>query len=326
MFRALVLDRPDGKFEAKLATLDESALPEGDVTVAVAYSSLNFKDGLAISDKGKIARSFPMVPGVDWAGTVESSTNPAVKPGERVILTGWGVGETYWGGMAEKARAKAEWLVRLPAGTDEKWAMSMGTAGLTAMMCVHALEANGMRREREVVVTGAAGGVGSIAVALLAKLGHKVVASTGRRELEPYLKALGAQSVIGRDELASPKRPLESERWGAAIDTVGSTTLAGVLAGMARRGAVAACGLAGGHDLNTTVMPFILRGVRLIGIDSSQCPMPEREAAWRKLAALLPDGLPGDAVATCGLADLPRLAEAIVAGKVRGRTLVDVRR
>lgn len=326
MFRALVLDRPDGKFEAKLATLDESALPEGDVTVAVAYSSLNFKDGLAISDKGKIARSFPMVPGVDWAGTVESSTNPAVKPGERVILTGWGVGETYWGGMAEKARAKAEWLVRLPAGTDEKWAMSMGTAGLTAMMCVHALEANGMRRDREVVVTGAAGGVGSIAVALLAKLGHKVVASTGRRELEPYLKALGAQAVIGRDELAAPKRPLESERWGAAIDTVGSTTLAGVLAGMARRGAVAACGLAGGHDLNTTVMPFILRGVRLIGIDSSQCPMQEREAAWRKLAALLPDGLPGDAVSTCGLADLPRLAEAIVAGKVRGRTLVDVRR
>ena len=326
MFRALLLDRQDGKFSAKIASLEDSALPEGEVTVAVAYSSLNYKDGLAIADKGKIVRAFPMVPGVDWAGTVESSTATSFKPGDRVILTGWGVGETYWGGMAEKARAKAEWLVKLPAGTDEKWAMSMGTAGLTAMMCVHALEANGMRRDREVLVTGAAGGVGSIAVALLAKLGHKVVASTGRRELDPYLKSLGATSVIDRAELSKPGRPLESERWCGAIDTVGSTTLASVLAGMRRRGAVAACGLAGGMDLPTTVMPFILRGVRLIGIDSSQCPMPEREDAWRKLAALLPDGLPGEALAVCGLGDLRHLADDIVAGKIKGRTIVDVKK
>jgi len=326
MFRALLLDRQDGKFSAKIASLDESALPEGDVSVAVAYSSLNYKDGLAIADRGKIVRSFPLVPGVDWAGTVESTNSTAFKPGDRVILTGWGVGETFWGGMAEKARAKAEWLVKLPAGTDEKWAMSMGTAGLTAMMCVHALEAGGVRREREVLVTGAGGGVGTIAVALLAKLGHKVVASTGRRELDGYLKSLGAQTVIDRAELAKPGRPLESERWGGAIDTVGSTTLAGALAGVARRGTVAACGLAGGHDLPTTVMPFILRGVRLVGIDSSQCPMAEREAAWRKLAALLPDGLPGEALSTCGLGDLPRLADAIVDGKVKGRTIVDVKR
>ncbi len=326
MFRALLLDRQDGKFSAKIASLEDSALPEGDVTVAVAYSSLNYKDGLAISDRGKIVRSFPMVPGVDWAGTVESTTSTTFKPGDRVILTGWGVGETFWGGMAEKARAKAEWLVKLPAGMDEKWAMSMGTAGLTAMMCVHALEANGLRREREVLVTGAAGGVGSIAVALLAKLGHKVVASTGRRELDGYLKSLGAQTILDRAELAKPGRPLESERWGGAIDTVGSTTLAGTLAGMARRATVAACGLAGGADLPTTVMPFILRGVRLVGIDSSQCPMAEREAAWRKLAALLPDGLPGDAVNTCGLGDLAKLADAIVDGKVKGRTIVDVKK
>jgi acrylyl-CoA reductase (NADPH) len=326
MFRALLLDRQDGKFTVSVTSLDESALPEGDVTVAVTYSSLNYKDGLAITDKGKIARSFPMIPGVDWAGIVESSDASNFKPGDRVILTGWGVGETHWGGMAEKARAKAEWLVKIPPGMDDKWAMSMGTAGLTAMMCVHALEANGLRRDKEVLVTGAAGGVGSIAVALLAKLGHKVVASTGRRELDPYLKSLGAAAIMDRAELAKPVRPLESERWCGAIDTVGSTTLANILAGMRRRGCVAACGLAGGHDLPTTVMPFILRGVRLIGIDSSQCPMQEREAAWRKLAALLPDGLPGDALQVCGLADLPRLADAIVAGKVKGRVLVDVKK
>ncbi|MBI1245308.1 MAG: acryloyl-CoA reductase [Alphaproteobacteria bacterium] len=326
MFRALLLDRPDGKFEAKIVTLDDSALPEGDVTVAVSYSSLNYKDGLAIADKGKIVRSFPMVPGVDWAGTVESSASPAFKPGDKVLLTGWGVGETYWGGMAEKARAKAEWLLKLPPGTDEKWAMTMGTAGLTAMMSVHALEANGVRREKEVLVTGAAGGVGTVAVALLAKLGHKVVASTGRKELEPYLKKLGAHTVIDRAELSKMPRPLESERWAGAIDTVGSTILANVLASTARRGTVVVCGLAAGPDLPTTVMPFILRGVRLIGIDSSQCPLPERDERWRKLAALLPDGLPGEAVEMCGLGDLPKLAEAIVAGKVRGRTIVDVRK
>jgi acrylyl-CoA reductase (NADPH) len=326
MFRALVLDRQDGKVTATVKSLDESALPEGEVTVSVAYSTLNYKDGLAIADKGKIVRNFPMVPGVDWAGTVESSGVASFKPGDRVILTGWGVGENYWGGMAEKARAQAEWLVKLPAGTDEKWAMTMGTAGLTAMMAVHALEAAGLRRDREILVTGAAGGVGSVAIALLAKLGHKVAASTGRRELEPYLRALGAVSIVDRAELAAPGKPLATERWGGAIDSVGGTTLANVLAACARRTSVAACGLAGGADLPTTVMPFILRGVKLVGIDSVYCPMPEREAAWRKLAALLPDGLPGDGVSVCGLADLPALADAIVAGKVQGRTVVDVRK
>jgi acrylyl-CoA reductase (NADPH) len=316
MFRALVLDKLDGKVEASVKSLDEAALPEGEITVAVAYSSLNYKDGLAIADKGKIVRSFPMVPGVDWAGTVESSTSASFKPGDRVILTGWGVGENYWGGMAQKARAQSQWLVKLPAGTDEKWAMGMGTAGLTAMMAVHALEAAGLRRDREILVTGAAGGVGSVAVALLAKLGHKVAASTGRRQLEPYLRSLGAASIVDRAELAAPSKPLLAERWGGAT----------VLAGCARRAAVAACGLAGSADLPTTVMPFILRGVKLIGIDSVQCPLPEREDAWRKLAALLPDGLPGEGIAVCGLEDLPKLADAIVAGQIQGRVVVDVRR
>ena len=326
MFRALVLDKLDGKVAASVKSLDEASLPEGEVTVAVAYSSLNYKDGLAIADKGKIVRSFPMVPGVDWAGTVESSAHAAFKPGDRVILTGWGVGENYWGGMAQKARAQAAWLVKLPAGTDEKWAMGMGTAGLTAMMAVHALEAAGLRRDREILVTGAAGGVGSVAVALLAKLGHKVAASTGRRQLEPYLRSLGAASIVDRAELAAPSKPLMTERWGGAIDSVGGATLASVLAGCARRAAVAACGLAGSADLPTTVMPFILRGVKLIGIDSVLCPLPEREDAWRKLAALLPDGLPGEGLTVCGLEDLPKLAEAIVAGQIQGRVVVDVRR
>jgi acrylyl-CoA reductase (NADPH) len=326
MFRALVLDKTDGKVVASVKSLDESALPDMPVTARVAYSTLNYKDGLAIADKGKIVRAFPMVPGVDWSGTVESSTDDRFKPGDKVILTGWGVGESHWGGMAEKARAKAEWLVKLPPGTDEKWAMTMGTAGFTAMLCVNALETAGLKKDREILVTGAAGGVGSIAVALLAKLGYTVAASTGRRELEPYLKALGAKVIVDRAELAKAPKPLESERWGGVVDSVGGVTLANAIASTVSRGAVAACGLAGGHDLPTTVMPFILRGVKLLGIDSSRSPMAEREAAWRKLAALLPDGLPAGGVKTVGLAELPGLAEAIVAGQVQGRVVVDVRK
>lgn len=326
MFRALVLDKTDGKVVASVKSLDESALPDMPVTARVAYSTLNYKDGLAIADKGKIVRAFPMVPGVDWSGTVESSADDRFKPGDKVILTGWGVGESHWGGMAEKARAKAEWLVKLPPGTDEKWAMTMGTAGFTAMLCVNALETAGLKKDREILVTGAAGGVGSVAVALLAKLGYTVAASTGRRELEPYLKALGAKVIVDRAELAKAPKPLESERWGGAVDSVGGTTLANVLASTISRGSVAACGLAGGHDLPTTVMPFILRGVKLLGIDSVRSPMTEREAAWRKLAALLPDGLPAGGTRVVGLGELPVLAEAIVAGQVQGRIVVDVKK
>jgi acrylyl-CoA reductase (NADPH) len=326
MFRALVLDKTDGKVVASVKSLDESALPDMPVTARVAYSTLNYKDGLAIADKGKIVRAFPMVPGVDWSGTVESSADDRFKPGDKVILTGWGVGESHWGGMAEKARAKAEWLVKLPPGTDEKWAMTMGTAGFTAMLCVNALETAGLKKDREILVTGAAGGVGSVAVALLAKLGYTVAASTGRRELEPYLKALGAKVIVDRAELAKAPKPLESERWGGAVDSVGGTTLANVLASTISRGSVAACGLAGGHDLPSTVMPFILRGVKLLGIDSVRSPMTEREAAWRKLAALLPDGLPASGTRVVGLGELPALAEAIVAGQVQGRIVVDVKK
>lgn len=326
MFRALVLDKIDGKVVAAVKSLDESALPDFAVTARVAYSTLNYKDGLAIADKGKIVRAFPMVPGVDWAGSVESSADERFKPGDKVILTGWGVGESHWGGLAEKARAKAEWLVKLPPGTDEKWAMTMGTAGFTAMLCVMALEASGLKKDREILVTGAAGGVGSVAVALLAKLGYSVVASTGRRELEPYLRALGAKSIVDRAELAKPSKPLDSERWGGAVDSVGGTTLANILASTATRASVAACGLAGGHELATTVMPFILRGVKLLGIDSVRSPLAEREAAWRKLASLLPDGLPAGGTREVGLAELPALALAIVAGQVQGRIVVDVKK
>ncbi len=324
MFRALLLEKTDGKVTANLRQLDDSALPDFPVTAKVSYSTLNYKDGLAIADKGKIVREFPLIPGIDWAGTVETSDDDRFKAGDRVILTGWGVGEQFHGGMAERARAKAEWLIKMPPGMDKKWAMSMGTAGLTAMLAVHALEANGLKKDREVLVTGAAGGVGSVAVAILAKLGHKVVAATGRLELESYLKALGASSVMDRAELAKPSKPLEGERWAGVIDTVGGPALANALASMAYRAPVAACGLAGSHDLPTTVMPFILRGVKLIGIDSVRCPIPERDAAWRKLAALLPDGLPVGGTKIVGLSDVPALAEQIVAGQIQGRIVIDV--
>lgn len=324
MFRALLLEKTDGKVTANLRQLEDSALPDFAVTAKVSYSTLNYKDGLAIGDKGQIVRDFPLIPGIDWAGTVETSADDRFKAGDRVILTGWGVGEQFHGGMAERARAKAEWLIKMPPGMDKKWAMSMGTAGLTAMLAVHALEANGLKKDREVLVTGAVGGVGSVAVAILAKLGHKVVAATGRTELESYLKALGAASVMDRAELAKPTKPLESERWAGVIDTVGGPTLANALASMAYRAPAVACGLAGSHDLPTTVMPFILRGVKLIGIDSVRCPIPERDAAWRKLAALLPDGLPVGGTKIVGLSDVPALAEQIVAGQIQGRIVIDV--
>jgi acrylyl-CoA reductase (NADPH) len=263
-----------------------------------------------------------MVPGIDLAGIVEDSDDPKFPVGAEVVLTGWGVGEGSWGGMAQKARARADWLVPLTGGMSLKWAMTFGTAGLTAMLCVDALERHGLDRSREVLVTGATGGVGSVAVALLAKLGYRVAAATGRPEHEAYLRQLGAESLVPRADLAAPSRPLASERWAGAVDSVGSQTLATTLASTAYGGAVAACGLVGGADLPATVMPFIIRGVSLLGIDSVRCPTERRLDAWRRLAELLPDGLPGEAIEEVGLAQVAERAGAIVRGEVRGRVIV----
>jgi acrylyl-CoA reductase (NADPH) len=325
-FKALVLEERDGKPQAAIRDLGSDALPAGDVLVRVAYSSLNYKDGLAITGQGRIIRNYPMVPGIDFAGTVVESSSPAYQPGDEVILTGWGVGERHWGGFAGMARAKADWLVKLPAGLSAHGAMAFGTAGLTAMLCVMALEDAGIvPGEREVVVTGAAGGVGSVAVALLARAGHNVTASTGRAEEHNYLAALGARQIIDRSSLSTlSNRPLESERWAGGVDTVGGDTLASVLKAVAYTGAVAACGLAGGSGLNTTVLPFILRGVRLLGVDSVMCARPRREAAWGRLASDFPADQLARVTQTVPLADLPALAGDILAGKVRGRVVVDV--
>jgi acrylyl-CoA reductase (NADPH) len=331
-FRALYLEQDDGKTRASIRELSPGELPEGDVTVAVRYSTLNYKDGLAITGKGKIVRSFPFVPGVDFAGVVEESTSPEFKPGDEVILTGWGVGERHWGGFAQKARVRSEWLVRPPEGLSLERAMAMGTAGFTAMLCVLALEEAGLRPSEgngetagEVVVTGASGGVGSVAVALLARAGHRVVAATGRTEERDYLASLGAAEVIGREELATdPARPLERARWAGAVDTVGGDILAGLLKTMAQRASVAACGNAGGVALNTTVLPFILRGVRLLGIDSVLCPRARRVEAWERIARDLPAEVFERVTTVAPLGDVPRLAEEILAGRTRGRVVVDV--
>jgi acrylyl-CoA reductase (NADPH) len=326
-FRALVLDQEDGRTTtARLAALPLSDLPEGEVLVDVAYSTLNYKDGLAITGAGKIVRKFPFVPGIDLAGTVRESADPRYAPGDEVVLTGWGVGERHWGGLATRARVRADWLVPLPAGLTLKDAMAVGTAGFTAMLAVMALEEQGVAPgSGEVVVTGAAGGVGSLATALLAKAGHRVVASSGRRELDGYLRGLGAAEVVGREAFLDPgKGPLASERWAGGIDSVGGEVLANLLKAVRYRGAVAACGLAGGASLATTVMPFILRGVRLIGIESVNAPPPERERAWARLARDL-DRAELEAVTTVvPLADAPRLAAEFLKGAVRGRLVVDV--
>lgn len=323
-FKALVLEEAEGKTVAAISTLDREALPVGEVTVRVAYSTLNYKDALAITGRGKIVRAFPMVPGIDFAGTVEESASPDFKPGDQVLLTGWGVGERHWGGLAEYARVKASWLTHLPAGLTPEQAMGFGTAGLTAALCVIALEDAGIApSEREVVVTGAAGGVGSIAVALLAQVGFNVTASTGRPAEEDYLRQLGARQIIDRATLAIPsKRPLESERWAGGIDTVGSETLASVLRATAYTGAVAACGLAGGTDLPTTVLPFILRGVRLLGVDSVMAPAARRDAAWARLARDFPIAMLSQVTRTVALAEVPALAATLLDGAVRGRLVV----
>ncbi|MDQ2694819.1 MAG: oxidoreductase [Pseudomonadota bacterium] len=324
-FKALVLTQEDKKTVPAVRQLSVADLPEGDVLVAVDYSSLNYKDGLAVTGKGRIVRSFPMVPGVDLAGTVLESTAAGYRPGDKVVLNGWSVGERYWGGYSQRARLKAQWLVPLPAGLDTRQAMAIGTAGYTAMLCVMALEEAGVTPDPElpVLVTGASGGVGSVAVALLAKLGYTVAAVTGRPENTDYLKHLGARQIVGREEMAQPPRPLENQRWSGAVDTVGGVILARVLAETNYGGAVAACGLAGGADLPATVMPFILRNVRLQGVDSVMCPLPRRKTAWQRLATDLPPQALNDIAHVASLEEIPQLAADIVAGKVRGRVVVD---
>lgn len=326
-FDALVLSQhADGSVHPAIQQLTPDDLPAGDVLVQVSHSGLNYKDGLAVTNTGKIVRSFPMVPGIDFAGTVVASQSPAYAVGDAVVLTGWGVGERHWGGFAGMARVSADWLVPLPAGLTPKQAMGIGTAGFTAMLSVLALEEHGVTPAAgEVVVTGAAGGVGSIAIALLAQLGYRVVASTGRTEQHAYLHELGAAECIGREVLsAASKRPLESSRWAGAVDTVGGDTLAGILRTMNVGGSVAACGLAGGIHLNTTVMPFILRGVNLLGIESVNCPLPRRLLAWERLVRDLPLAKLEAMIETARLADVPRLAAAIVAGQVRGRIVIEL--
>lgn len=323
--KALVLNQRDGRTVADLMNLTDADLPAEAVLVAVDYSSLNYKDGLAITGKGKIVRRFPLVPGIDLAGTVLESAAPAYRPGDRVALTGWGVGESYWGGYAQRARVRPEWLTPLPEGMDSRRAMAIGTAGFTAMLAVIALEQAGIgpALEKPVLVTGASGGVGSVAVALLAQLGYRVAALTGRPENEAFLHEMGAEQVIGRAQMAQSCRPLETQRWSGVIDTVGGRILARALAEADYGGAVAACGLAGGVDLPTTVMPFILRGVKLLGVDSVQCPQEPRRAAWARLARDLPAAALERATQVAPLAEAPRLAEAILAGQVRGRVVVD---
>jgi acrylyl-CoA reductase (NADPH) len=325
-FRALMLREADGKVTASIEKVAESALPPGDVTVRVAYSTLNYKDGLILNGLGRLVRQYPHVPGIDFAGTVEHSESAEFRPGDRVILTGWRVGEVQWGGYAEKARVKASHLVKLPDGLTTKRAMAIGTAGFTAMLAIMTLEEHGVAPARgEVLVTGAAGGVGSIAVAVLAKLGFTVAASTGRPEQGDFLRGLGAQAIVERAALAKPPaRPLDAERWAGAIDAVGSTTLATILTQLKYGGSVAACGLAAGNDLPASVIPFLLRGVSLLGIDSVMCPQERRRAAWARLARDLPmdrlDGL----TTTTSLDALPRLGQEILKGAVRGRIVVDV--
>jgi acrylyl-CoA reductase (NADPH) len=325
-FKAIVIEKTEAGQKVGLADFDDSNLMEGDVTVRVEYSTLNYKDGLAITGKVPVVRRFPMIPGIDFAGTVESSTHPDWKAGDQVILNGWGCGETHLGAYGEKARVKGNWLVRLPAGMSARDAMGIGTAGYTAMLAVMALERHGLTPANgPVVVTGAAGGVGSVAIAILSRRGFQVTAATGRPEEAAYLKKLGATEIIERKELAGPAKPLAKERFAGGVDSVGSTTLANVLSMTRYGGAVAACGLAGGMDLPTSVAPFILRGVSLIGVDSVMRPMPDRQVAWRRLEGELDRGKLADMTTEIGLAEAIEAAREIVEGRVRGRMVIKVR-
>jgi acrylyl-CoA reductase (NADPH) len=325
-FTALVLRETDGGHAGELEQLTDADLPDGDVTVEVEYSSLNYKDGMALTGKGRIVRSYPMVPGIDLTGTVVASDAPGFAVGDAVISTGWHVGERFWGGYSQRQRVRSEWLVKRPAGMSALTAMSIGTAGLTAMLCVMAIEdGHVLPGHGPVVVTGAAGGVGSVAVALLAGLGFEVTAVTGRPDTHDYLAGLGASDFRTREEMTEPARPLESETWAAAVDTVGSAMLAKVLAQMKYGGVVAACGLAGGPDLPTTVMPFILRNVRLQGVESVTTPTPLRTHAWNRLAAELPDDLIDSMTEVVPMTELLDRGPTILDGQVRGRWVVDPR-
>jgi acrylyl-CoA reductase (NADPH) len=325
--KAILINKGDSGYRAELADLDEGRLPEGDVTVRVDYSTLNYKDSLAITGASPVVRSFPMVPGIDLAGSVEESSHADYSVGDKVVLNGWGVGEVHWGGLAQKARLNGDWLVPLPAAFSTKQAMAVGTAGYTAMLCVLSLEQHGVTPDRgEVLVTGAAGGVGSVAVSVLAKLGYRVVASTGRPEEAGYLKELGASDTIDRNELSNPGRPLGKERWAGAVDAVGSHTLANICATTKHGGTVTACGLAQGMDLPTTVMPFILRGITLAGIDSVYCPKPRRIEAWNRLATDLDAAHIELMASEIGLAEVIATAAEQLAGRTRGRVVVDVNR
>jgi acrylyl-CoA reductase (NADPH) len=326
-FKAILLEEKDGKIAAGLTALDESRLPPGEVTIRVAYSDLNYKDGLILKGLARLVRAYPHIPGIDLSGTVEASTSPAWKPGDEVILTGWATGERHWGGYAQKARTKADYLVRVPAGMGLKRAMALGTAGFTAMLAVMALEEHGLAKGKgTVLVTGAAGGVGSAAVALLAALGHSVTAATGRADQAAYLKSLGAAAIIDRAEIAEvdPKKPLDTARWAGCVDTVGGKTLARVFTQMETHASVAVCGNAGGNDLPATVLPLILRGVNLLGIDSNYCPAARRQRAWDRLAREMPMAKLDAMTETVSLSGVVAAGERILKGQVRGRTVVDV--
>lgn len=325
MFKGILIEKDEAGYRAALKDIDDSVLGDGDVTIRVAYSTLNYKDGLAITGKGPVVRRFPMIPGIDLVGTVEHSDNPAYKVGDTVVHTGWGVGEVHPGGLAEKARLKGEWLVPLPDAFTPTQAMAIGTAGFTAMLCVMTLERHGVTPDKgEILVTGAAGGVGSVAVTLLTKLGYTVVAVSGRPEEKEYLMSLGASEVLDRSAFEGPGKPIAKERWAGAVDVVGSHTLANVCASMKYRGVVAACGLAGGMDFPATVAPFILRGVTLAGVDSVMCPRPERLAAWERLGRDLNAAKLEMLSRQIGLSEAIPVASELLEGKVRGRVIVDV--
>jgi acrylyl-CoA reductase (NADPH) len=324
-FRAVVIDKGEAGQSVSQRSLDDADLMDGDVTLRVTHSTVNYKDGLAITGKAPVVRRFPMVPGVDLSGVVEASSHPDFKPGDAVVLNGWGIGETHLGAYAERARVKGDWLIPLPDGLTPAQAMAVGTAGYTSMLCVMALERHGLTPDRgPAIVTGAAGGVGSVAVTLLAQAGWHVIASTGRPEEADYLKGLGAAEIVERAELSGPVRPLAKERWAAGIDSVGSTTLANILSMTKYGGAIAACGLAGGMDLPATVAPFILRNVALLGVESVMAPKALRLEAWRRIAAELDHAKLAAMTTTIGLSDVIEAGKAIVAGKIRGRTVVKI--